>query len=146
MNSGLAFAKWSFMSEPTFDDVIAVINSNEDTVEMLRNCLMSNGFSAIVTGHIRDFKSGEEDFPRFLEQHDPAVIIYDVSLPYDKNWRFLRLLLDSESMRGRKMVLTTTNKQRLDELVGPTDTFEIVGKPYDLEKIVSAVKTALKQP
>jgi CheY-like chemotaxis protein len=133
------------MSERKFDDVIAVVNSSEDTVEMLRNCLMSNGFSAIVTGHIHDFKSGEEDFPRFLKEHDPSVIIYDVSIPYDKNWTFLRLLLDSESMRGRKLVLTTTNKKRLDELVGPTDAFEIVGKPYDLEKIVSAVKTALTQ-
>lgn len=34
---------------------------------------------------------------------------------------------------GRKIVLTTTNKKRLEELVGPTDAFEIVGKPYDLK-------------
>lgn len=46
------------------------------------------------------------------------MIVYDVSIPYEKNWAFLRLLLDSESMRGRKVVLTTTNKQRLEELVG----------------------------
>ena len=51
----------------------------------------------------------------FLSRHDPAVIVYDVSIPYDKNWTFLRLLLDSESMHGRKVVLTTTNKNRLEE-------------------------------
>jgi hypothetical protein len=45
-------------------------------------------------------------------------------------------------MHGRKVVLTTTNKKRLEELVGATDAFEIVGKPYDLEMIVQAVKTA----
>jgi DNA-binding NarL/FixJ family response regulator len=77
-----------------------------------------------------------------VHTHDPAVIIYDISIPYDKNWTFLRLLLDSESMHRRKVVLTTTNKKRLEELVGATDAFEIVGKPYDLEMIVQVVKTA----
>jgi DNA-binding NarL/FixJ family response regulator len=131
------------VSEPKYDEVIAVVNSSEDTVEMLRHCLTDFGFTSIVTGHIHDFKTGEENFPNFVRQHDPAVMIYDVSIPYDKNWTFLRLLLDSESMRGRKVVLTTTNKKALEELVGATDAFEIVGKPYDLEKIVEAVKVAL---
>ena len=131
------------MSDPKRDTVIAVVNSNEDTVEMLRNCLQQHGFSAVVTGHIHDFQTGESDFPAFIQRHDPGVVVYDVSLPYDKNWTFLRLLLDTEAMHGRKVVVTTTNKHRLEELVGPTDAFEIVGKPYDLERIVGAVKNAV---
>lgn len=131
------------MSEPQYDDVIAVVNSNEDTVEMLRQSLIQHGFTSVVTGHIRDFRDGAEDFPKFVHRHDPAVFIYDIAIPYDQNWTFLRLLLDSESMRGRKVVLTTTNKKRLEELVGKTDALEIVGKPYDLDQIVGAVKTAL---
>ena len=131
------------VTKPLANDVVAVVNSSEDTVEMLRQCLMTHGFTSVVTAHIDDFKTGEDDFPKFVRMHEPAVIIYDISIPYDKNWTFLKLLLDSESMRGRKVVLTTTNKQRLDELVGPTDALEIVGKPYDLEKIVDAVKSAI---
>jgi len=131
------------MSDPKHDKVIAVVNSNEDTVEMLRNCLQQNGFSSIVTGHINDFKRGTSDFPEFVAEHDPKVIVYDISIPYDQNWTFLRLLLDTESMRGRKVVVTTTNKDRLEELVGPTQAIEIVGKPYDLERIVGAVKSAM---
>ena len=134
------------MSEPRYGEVIAVVNSNDDTVEMLRQSLMHHGFTSIVTGHILDFRNGANDFPKFVQQHDPAVFIYDISIPYDKNWTFLRLLLDSESMRGRKVVLTTTNKKRLEELVGKTDALEIVGKPYDLDQIVAAVKTALGKP
>ena len=131
------------MSDPKHEKVIAVVNSNEDTVEMLRSCLQQHGFSSIVTGHIHDFKTGLSDFPAFVAQHDPKVIVYDISIPYDKNWTFLRLLLDTEAMRGRKVVVTTTNKVRLEELVGPTEAIEIVGKPYDLERIVGAVKSAI---
>ena len=131
------------MSNPKYEQVVAVVNSSEDTVEMLRECLVHHGFTSVVTAHIHDFKTGAADFPQYLSHHDPAVIVYDVSIPYEKNWAFLRLLLDSESMRGRKVVLTTTNKQRLEELVGPTDAFEIVGKPYDLDKIVGAVKASI---
>jgi DNA-binding NarL/FixJ family response regulator len=134
------------MSAPKYDQVVAVVNSSEDTVEMLRECLVHHGFTSVVTGHIHDFKTGEADFPEYLRQHDPAVVVYDVSIPYEKNWTFLRLLLDSESMRGRKVVLTTTNKKRLEELVGPTDAYEIVGKPYDLDQIVGAVQAVIGQP
>lgn len=131
------------MSRSRYEDTIAVINSNEDTVEMLRQALQNGGFNSIVTGHIHDFRTGKADFPKFLLTHDPQVIVYDIAIPYDHNWTFLKLLLDSEHMRGRKLVVTTTNKKRLEELVGPTDAFEIVGKPYDIDAIVGAVKMAL---
>jgi DNA-binding response OmpR family regulator len=131
------------MPTQQFDETVAVMNSSDDTVEMLRFALQAEGFSSVVTGHIHDFKTGAADFPEFLQTHDPRVLIYDIAIPYDKNWTFLRLLLDSDQMRGRKLVITTTNKKRLDEIVGPTDAFEIVGKPYDIGQIVAAVKTAL---
>jgi DNA-binding NarL/FixJ family response regulator len=131
------------MPDPKHEKVIAVVNSNEDTVDILRSCLQQHGFSSIVTGHIHDFKTGISDFPGFVAQHDPKVIVYDISIPYDQNWTFLRLLLDTDAMRGRKVVVTTTNKDRLEELVGPTEAIEIVGKPYDLERIVGAVESAI---
>jgi DNA-binding response OmpR family regulator len=131
------------MPTQQFEETVAVINSSEDTVEMLRLALQMEGFNSVVTGHIHDFKTGEADFLAFLQTYDPRVIVYDIAIPYDKNWTFLRLLLDSDHMRGRKLVITTTNKKALDEIVGPTDAFEIVGKPYDIGRIVEAIRVAV---
>jgi DNA-binding response OmpR family regulator len=132
------------MSHVKHDETVAVINSSEDTVEMLRYALQHHGFTSIVTAHVTDIRSGKLDFVSFLSDHDPKALVYDISIPYDSNWTFLKLLLDSEHMRGRAVVVTTTNKRRLEELVGATDAIEIVGKPYDLNVIVAAVIKSLE--
>jgi hypothetical protein len=41
------------------------------------------------------------------------------------------------------IVLTTVNKQALDQLVGPTEAFEIVGTPHDLWKLQDLVEWRL---
>ncbi len=122
---------------------IAVINSNEDTTEMLRAFLQSQGFTSIVLGHVPEIKRGQNDFLRFLETHDPHLFVWDIGVPYEENWRFVHLMMALEQMQGRRMVLTTTNKRALESLVGSTDAIEIIGKPYDLEQIVNAVRNAL---
>jgi DNA-binding NtrC family response regulator len=121
---------------------IAVVNNNEDTVEMVRQMLQHHGFTAVVTGHVPDIKRGTLDIVRFVETHDPRVFVWDIALPYDENWRFVQMMMGHEMMRDRRFVLTTTNKRALESLVGPTDTIEIVGKPYDLQQIVAAVERA----
>ena len=122
--------------------IIAVFNSSSDTVEMLRTVLEQEGFHT-VSGHLADLKKGELDFVEFIGHHRPAVIVYDISPPYDTNWRFLRLVRSSQPAQGTRFILTTTNKPVLDDLVGDNDALEIIGKPYDLERVVGAVRDAL---
>jgi CheY-like chemotaxis protein len=125
-------------SKPT----IAVFNSSDDTVELLRTALEAEGFQT-VAGHIPDVKKGDLDLIEFVNHHTPAVILYDISPPYDANWRFLRLVRSSEALKKHQFVLTTTNKPALEQLVGETEALEIIGKPYDLRQVVEAVRTAL---
>lgn len=136
-------------AEPTSDSggrapkgIIAVFNSSSDTVDLLRTVLEQQGLQTVV-GHIPEVKSGELDFVAFIEHHAPAVIVYDISPPYEANWNFLRLVRSSEPVRAHRFVITTTNKPALEKLVGGTEAIEIIGKPYDLQQVVDAVRSAL---
>src|SRR5207249_7396613 len=59
---------------------VAVFNSSQDTVELLRTALEAEGFQTVV-GHIPDVKKGELDLVGFINHHAPAVVVYDISPP-----------------------------------------------------------------
>jgi CheY-like chemotaxis protein len=123
-------------------DCVAIFNTSDDVVELLRIMIEQAGFVA-VTGHIDDIKRGKLDLATFVEQHDPKVILYDVAPPYERTWAFLEHLRSQPPLKGRQFVLTTTNIARVREAVGTAENvYEIVGKPFDLDAIVRAVKEA----
>ena len=129
---------------PSKNPVVAILNSNDDLVEMLRSLLEHAGFVA-VTGHVDDVRRGELDLVNFVKQHEPDVIAYDLVPPYDRSWNYLDLLRDSEPLRGRPFVLTSVNAERAAEVVGHSElVYEIIGKPLDLDRVVAAVKEASK--
>lgn len=124
--------------------VVAVINSNDDLVQALRNVLEEAGY-AVVTGHIRDIKAGKLDFPAFLQSHNPDVVVYDVAVPYEDNWSFLQTLRQVPTIAERNFVITTVNKRQLELRVGRTAAVEIVGgHAQDFEETLEAIRETLK--
>ena len=134
------------ISERVSNQVVALFNASDDTVEMVQAMLNASGMSCLVGCHFADLKKGRTDFSRYLARHDPRVVIFDISPPYLENWAFFKTLRDTAAMKGRGLGVTTTNKRRLDEILG-TDSaaLEIVGKPYDLNQIRNAIDVALKR-
>ena len=123
--------------------VVAILNANDDTVEMLRMMIESEGMVA-VSAHVSDLRRGQVDFGGFLKEHDPKVIIYDVPPPYDRSWLFFEHLRTLPASRDRKFVVTSTNPARLQQIANPDlPVLEIIGKPYDLQMIIDAVKKNL---
>lgn len=125
--------------------VIAIVNTNDDLVQALKEALENEGF-ATVTLHIRDIKAGKADFGGFLQAHEPAVVIYDIAVPYESNWTFFQTLRKLPECQGQAFVVTTVNKRVMEERVGKTDVVEIVGgRAQDFEPTIDAVKKALKK-
>jgi CheY-like chemotaxis protein len=123
--------------------VIAVLNSNDDIVELLRMVLEREGY-VVVSAHLDAIRRGEQSLADFVEEHDPRLIIYDLTPPYDRSWRFLDHLRAAPHIRGRTFVVTSTNAGRAKEIIGDAeDVHEIVGKPYDIDELVRVVHRAI---
>jgi DNA-binding NtrC family response regulator len=123
-------------------DSVAIFNSSEETVDLVKDVLEKAGF-VVVFGHVSDIRRGALDLEAFIRQHRPKVIVYDLVPPYEVTWAFLEHLRGTEVLNGVHFVLTSANPHRLNEIVAHSEqVYEIVGKPYDLDQIVRAVKEA----
>jgi CheY-like chemotaxis protein len=132
------------VAEPASGPTVAVINTSEEVARLMQVVLEDEGFRAVVA-YVVAFRTGREDLGAFLRRHDPAVVVWDLAIPYAENWQYLQTLMDADTFAGRGLVLTTTNKRALEALVGRTATHEVVGKPFDLEELVQAVRRAIPE-
>ena len=122
--------------------VVAVVNTSDDLVEMIKHALETAGFVVVVT-HVRDIRSVQFDADAFLRTHDPKVIVFDVAAPFDKSWRFLEHIRSSAGFSGRHFVLTSQNLRAVREMVGTDETvYEVLGREADILEVVQAVKEA----
>lgn len=120
--------------------VVAVFNSSEDTTEMLRIALEQAGY-VVVTAFTHALRDGHTDLESLMRQHRPTVIVYDIALPYDRNWRLFQHIRDSPACRSVRFVLTSTNVAQVKNVAGEDQPIlEIVGKPYDLEQLLQLVR------
>ena len=119
--------------------LVACVNSSQDLVTFLRDIFVHEGFRAVP--YATSLAEGPETLITFLQQLSPQAVVYAVSLPYQKSWA------EFEQVRAAlpdfHWVVTTTNKRALDELVGPTNTIEIIGKPFDIDLVFDAVRRGL---
>jgi len=131
----------------TTEGLVALFNASDDTIDMVEKLLKTAGKDqSLIWCHFADLRKGVVDFGRYMEKHNPEVVIFDLSPPYDENWRFFKTMRDSETMEGRGMVLTTTNKNRLDEVLGEdSHALEVVGRAKDLHEIDFAIKAETRK-
>ena len=134
-------------SSKTAQGIVALFNASDDTVDMVQNLLTASGGSqTLIWCHFADLKKGIVNFGKYMDKHNPEVVIFDLSPPYDENWRFFKNMRDADEMKGRGVVLTTTNKNRLDEVLGEdSHALEVVGRPKDLQQIDAAIKSETRR-
>ena len=134
-------------SPKTAEGVVALFNASDDTIDMVQKLLTeSGGDQTLIWCHFADLKKGIVNFGKYMERHNPEVVIFDLSPPYDENWQFFKTMRDAKTMQGRGVVLTTTNKNRLDEVLGEDSrALEVVGRPKDLQQIDAAIKAETRK-
>src|SRR5580692_2764071 len=129
-------------TKKTAEGIVALFNASDDTIDMIQGLLTKSGSDqTLIWCHFSDLKKGVVDFEKYMDKHNPEVVIFDLSPPYDENWRFFKTMRDAKAMKGRGIVLTTTNKNRLDEVLGEdSHALEVVGRTKDLKQIDAAIK------
>jgi len=121
---------------------VAIINTNPDAIELLADTLRPAGFT-VVSALTHELRDGRVNVDAFMGEHNPSVIVFDVAPPYGRTWRFLEQLRDMPIMHERRFVLTSVNARQVEDLAyGDEKVYEVVGKPYDLDQIVQAVREA----
>src|SRR4051812_47440629 len=98
---------------------VALFNASDDTLDLLAARLATIRCHC-VRSCIREFRDGTHDLKAFMRDHDPRVVVWDVSVPYYMNWTFLQNVRDTHLLDGRGLILTTTNVRRLNDIAGVT--------------------------
>jgi DNA-binding response OmpR family regulator len=125
--------------------VVALVDTSEEITGLLTAVFQTEGF-ATVPAFTLDIKRGQQDFADLVQAHQPDVVIWDIAIPYEENWAFFLQVQASPVGQVCRFVLTTTNKAALEGLVGETPAHDIIGKPYDLDEMVQAVRRLLPAP
>jgi DNA-binding response OmpR family regulator len=118
---------------------VGVLNSTEDVITLLTDLLEDEGH-AVRAAFIADFKRDRADLSAWLGALAPTAILYDIAPPYAENWAFYEAVRACPEARGHHFIVTTTNRRVLEELAGPTDAIEFVGRPFDLGEVAARVR------
>jgi DNA-binding response OmpR family regulator len=131
------------MLQPNPPPLVAIFNSMDDILDMVRLAFEAQGFAA-ATARLAEIQSGVLDLIAFVREHKPVALVYDLPRPYEANWNVLRMLRETDSLKDLVWVITTTNKEALERAVPRTNALEIVvGKPYTVDDVINAVRKGL---
>ena len=121
---------------------VAVFNSSEDLIELLRLYLENAGY-VVISGHIDEIRRDKLDLDALVRQHRPSVVLYDLIPPYERNWQFVDHLRTTSPLQDIPFIITSTNAKVARELGQRSEAiFEIFGRPFDLDEVVDAVRAA----
>jgi CheY-like chemotaxis protein len=124
-------------------DVVLIVNTSPDAVNLLKDVLEHAGF-LVVSTFTWAVQNGTVDLPALMRAHQPKVVVYDIAPPYERNWAFF-LHVREHVLKGVHFVLTSMNIKQVEALVGRDErVYEVVGKPHDLDIIVRATKEAAR--
>jgi DNA-binding NarL/FixJ family response regulator len=118
---------------------VAVTFSPQPSVAyFLRGVLDSAGFMVAEAAFRPD------DFEVAIERSHPDVIVYDVSQPFEENWRQCRQLLRRASLNDIPVVITTSEQHEFRQTVGIPAAVELFKRADDVTALRQAVKRAIE--
>ena len=120
---------------------LVVLNDSPPVVKMLCAWFTQHGHhcDAVL---LSDMPRAHEEVGHFVSAHRPDVVVYDVGMPYESSWDLLEAIRMAPALQSQPLVITTPNKDKLEQAVGRTGALEISGREEDLRRLLKAVDEA----
>jgi len=123
---------------------IFIIDDEPDVITYLRTFLKDQGYSVCCA---EDVESGLRMIPR----EKPDLICLDIMMPKKSGVSFYdQVRKDKELCHIPIIIISGLNEDSMDNVIGPVEhagqplrPYRFVGKPVDLNQLVSAIREAL---
>lgn len=126
---------------------LLLLNSQPDTITLLSDWFGALGASV---HHLKTLELCHrlEESRSLINTIHADVVLFDLSIPYAQNWQCFKHVNEAGLFGATPVILTTTNRRALDQIIGPTEAFELIGTPHDLWRLQELVewRVASKQP
>jgi CheY-like chemotaxis protein len=123
---------------------IVVLDDNRPVLRLVCGWFEREGHTCI-SASLSDFPGPiHEALPRFLAEHAPEVIVFDVGKPYGASWDLFDILRQLRETRPYPIVPTTHDKAALDaEIRTDSGALEIRGTEDGFPPLLAAVEGAV---
>ncbi|MGH7792739.1 MAG: response regulator, partial [Thermodesulfobacteriota bacterium] len=121
------------------DNVIAIVDDEEDIVELVSHHLKREGFK------VKEFYNGR-DFLSYIESIIPDLAVLDIMLPGIDGLEICRILKSKARTSSLPIIMLTAKATEADVVVGlELGADDYMVKPFSPRELVARVKTILRR-
>lgn len=118
---------------------IAILDDEEDILKLVQNYLTKAGFI------VKPFSSPEA-FLRYLDRHQPDLILLDLMLPGSDGLEICRYLKKKPEKASIPVIMLTARSQEADRVTGlELGADDYITKPFSLRELEARVKAVLRR-
>lgn len=117
---------------------VGIITSDEDLSNLIACVIETAGFQT-ASENLWRIRAEPDRYGTFLTDLDPKVLVMDIPPPYQPNLQLVDGLISLPQSRGRKFVITATDKTGLESLVTKPEITGFVKQPFDLDELIQTV-------
>lgn len=118
---------------------IAVLDDEEDIVELLTGNLGEAGFKARGFTHPKDFMA-------YLEEHTPDLVVLDLMLPGESGLEICKRLKKAPATESIPILMLTAKTEEIDRILGfELGADDYMTKPFSTRELIARVKAILRR-
>ena len=118
--------------------VVLVVDDESDLRQLVAELLLRHGYDVVLAQH------GREALERLCE-HCPDLVLLDLNMPVMDGWQFRaeqRRLLEPDLVNIPVLILTSADGA--DQHAATLEAIGAIEKPFDPDRLLDAVRTALR--